>query len=310
MKAIVIDRYGGREELEMRDVPKPSLRPGDVLIEVHAASVNPEDWKIRSGLFRELVHYRFPLILGWDVAGIVVETGPEVEDFHPGDQVFSRTDITRNGTYAEYVAVNERYVARKPDQFTFEESASVPLVGLTAWQALVDFAAIRPGQKVLVHGGAGGVGSFAVQLAKVGGCFVAATCSSANVDFVKSLGADQAVDYTKGDFWLELHDYDVVLDTVGGEVYRRSFGVLKPQQGTMISILEQPDHDLADRTGVRTGYLFMRSNGTELARIGQLLDQGAIRPVIREVLPLSEVRRAHELSESGHGRGKIVLKIR
>ena len=309
MKAIVFDHYGGPEVLEMREMPRPGVRPSDVLIEVHAASVNPVDWKIRSGLLNEMVRYDFPLIPGWDVAGIVVETGSEVSGFKKGDAVFSRTDIARNGTYAEYVAVDEKYVALKPSLLTYEEAASIPLVGLTAWQALVDFADIKKGDRVLIHAGAGGVGTFAIQLAKDFCCYVATTCSTSNVEFVQSLGADLVIDYTKSDFTNELEGFDVVFDTLGGDIYKNSFKVLK-HQGVMISILEQPDHYLADRARVRAGYLFMHPDGKGLAQIADLIERGLVKPAVKHVLPLVDARKAHELSESRHAQGKIVLKVR
>lgn len=310
MKAIVFEQYGGPDVLELREVPRPFLRANDVLIEVHAASVNPVDWKIRAGHLREMIHYDLPVIPGWDAAGVVVDAGPEVERFKKGDAVFSRTDIARNGTYAEYVAVDEKYVALKPSVLSYEEAASIPLVGLTAWQALVDYAGIKKGDRVLIHAGAGGVGAFGIQLAKDFCCYVTTTCSTPNVEFVRSLGADHVIDYTKSDFSTELQDFDVVFDTVGGEIYKKSFKVLKRQQGVIVSILEQPDHDLADRARVRAGYLFMHPDGMELANIGELIERGLIKPTVENVFPLAEARKAHELSESGHARGKIVIKVR
>ncbi|MBT1071130.1 NADP-dependent oxidoreductase [Pelotalea chapellei] len=310
MKAIVFEQYGGPDVLELREVPRPFLRANDVLIEVHAASVNPVDWKIRAGHLREMIHYDLPVIPGWDAAGVVVDAGPEVERFKKGDAVFSRTDIARNGTYAEYVAVDEKYVALKPSVLSYEEAASIPLVGLTAWQALVDYAGIKKGDRVLIHAGAGGVGAFGIQLAKDFCCYVTTTCSTPNVEFVRSLGADHVIDYTKSDFSTELQDFDVVFDTEGGEIYKKSFKVLKRQQGVIVSILEQPDHDLADRARVRAGYLFMHPDGMELANIGELIERGLIKPTVENVFPLAEARKAHELSESGHARGKIVIKVR
>lgn len=309
MRAVVIDQYGGRDELKVRDVPMPTMGDKDLLVEVHAASVNPVDWKIRSGYLKEMLRYDFPLILGWDMAGIVKETGPGVLNFKAGDKVFSRTDIRRNGTYAEYVAVQEDYAALMPTDLTFTEAASIPLVGLTSWQSLIDFAGVKGGDKVLIHAGAGGVGSFAIQLCKSRGAYVATTCSTFNVGFVKELGADQVIDYTKSDFSLEIHNYDIVFDTVGGDIYRKSFRVLKPQQGAIVSILEQPNHELAEQHGVRAGYVFMQPNGRQLAQIADLLRERKIVPTVTRVLPLEEVKKAHELSESGHGRGKIVLRI-
>jgi NADPH:quinone reductase-like Zn-dependent oxidoreductase len=310
MKAIAIEQYGGPEVLRLMDLPKPSVMEKDVLIEIHAASVNPVDWKVREGYLQDMLHHRFPLILGWDAAGIVAETGPGVTRFTRGDKVFTLTDIARNGTYAEYAAVDEQYVAMKPANISFEGAAAVPLVGLTAWQALVDYAGMKKGDKVLIHAGSGGVGSFAIQLAKSRGCFVATTCSTSHVDFVKALGADQVVDYTKGDFSLQLHDYDIVFDTIGGETYRNSFKVLRQQQGVIVSILEQPDHELAERNGVRAGYLFMHPDGHELEQIGELLETGRIKPVIGKILHMEEARHAQLLSQSHHARGKIVLQVK
>ena len=310
MKAVAIERYGGPDVLQLRELPMPELREHDLLIEVHAASVNPVDWKIREGYLEGLLNHQFPLILGWDVAGVVAETGPGATRFKRGDEVFSRTDISRNGTYAEYVAVDEKYVAMKPVNLSFEEAASIPLVGLTTWQALVDYAGMKKNDKVLIHAGAGGVGTFAIQLAKSKGCRVATTCSTNHVDFLKSLGADHVVDYTKSDFSIELHGYDIVFDTVGGETYRKSFKVLNQQQGVMISILQQPDHELAESTGVRTGYLFMQPNGEHLAQIGKLLESGKIKPVVGGVLPLADVRKAHDMSQSRHVLGKIILQVK
>lgn len=308
MKAVVIDRYGGSDELRMRDMPLPELGETDLLIEVFAASVNPVDWKIREGYLKESLGYRFPLILGWDAAGIVSAVGPKVTRFAIGDEVFSRTDIRRNGAYAEFVAVDERYVAQKPANISFAEAASIPLVGLTAWQALIDVAGITEGQRVLVHAGSGGVGSFAVQLAKVRGAFVITTCSTPHLSFVRSLGPDQIIDYTRSDF-RELRDLDIVFDTVGGEIYRDSFQSLKPH-GVLVSILEQPDRDLMEKTGVRARYLFMKPDGGQLAQIGELVGNGTIRPAVGRVFPLEEVRKAHELSASRHAEGKIVLQIK
>lgn len=310
MKAIAIEQYGGPEVLRLMELPKPAVLEKDVLIEIHAASVNPVDWKIREGYLKEMLHHRFPLILGWDAAGVVVETGPGVTRFNRGDKVFSRTDIARNGTYAEYVAVDEKYVALKPANISFEGAAAVPLVGLTAWQALVDYAGMKKGDKVLIHAGSGGVGSFAIQLAKSRGCHVATTCSTTHVDFVKTLGADQVVDYTKGDFSLQIHDYDIVFDTIGGETYRKSFKVLRQQQGVIVSILEQPDHELAEKNGVRAGYLFMHPDGNQLAEIAELLESGEIKPVVGRILHLEEARSAQMMSQSRHVRGKIVLQVK
>ncbi|MFZ2197857.1 MAG: NADP-dependent oxidoreductase, partial [Thermodesulfovibrionales bacterium] len=213
MKAVVIEKYGGADVLEIKDIPLPVVEDQDLLIEVHAASVNPVDWKIREGYFKEMIPYKFPLVLGWDVAGVVKETGASTTLFKAGDRVFSRTDIARNGTYAEYVAVDEGLVALLPDNLSFREAAAVPLACQTAWQALIEMAHVKQGDKVLIHAASGGVGTFAVQIAKYRGAYVTATCGTANTRLVKSLGADEVIDYTATDFSEVLHDFDIVLDT-------------------------------------------------------------------------------------------------
>ncbi|SNB46693.1 NADP-dependent oxidoreductase [Geobacter sp. DSM 9736] len=309
MKAMVIDRYGGADELRLRDVPVPEMGETDVLIEVRAASVNPVDWKIREGYLKEMIPHRFPLILGWDAAGVVAAAGPRAGRFTVGDHVFACTDIRRNGCYAEYVSVDENLVSMKPHNLSFEEAASVPLAGQTAWQALMEHAAVAEGQRVLIHAGSGGVGSLAIQIAKSRGAYVVATCSTLHLSFVRELGADQVIDYTRSDFTETLSDFDVVLDSVGGETHRKSFQVLKPK-GVLVSIVEHPDDELAQKTGVRAEYMFMQPEGKRLARLGQMLSDRVIRPMVTKTYPLNEVRKAHELSSSRHAEGKLVLQIR
>jgi NADPH:quinone reductase-like Zn-dependent oxidoreductase len=309
MKAVVIDRYGGPDELQIRNVPVPALRSSDVLIEVYAASVNPVDWKFRQGYLKAMIPDNFLLIPGWDAAGIVRDTGPVASLYKPGDKVFSRTDITRAGTYAEYVAVDEELVALMPDNLTFVEAAAVPLACQTAWQALVETAFLKECDKVLVHAGSGGVGSFAIQIAKNRDAYVATTCSAGNAAMVRSLGADEIIDYTKTDFSEALHDFDFVLDTVGGDTYRKSFKVLK-KGGTMISLLEEPDEALAKDSGVKAEYIFLQPDRKRLGMIAELLQMGDLKVVVGTVLPLEEVRQAHSLSQSRHSKGKIVLAIK
>lgn len=308
MKAVYIERYGGRETLQFGELPMPELGPNDVLIRERAAAVNPVDWKIREGYLQKRRQYTFPLILGWDVAGVIEAIGEHVHHFRVGDEVFARPDINRNGTYAQYVAVDESLVAKKPKNITFEEAASIPLAGLTAWQSLREIAQVSPGQKVLVHGGAGGVGIYAIQLAKIFGAYVATTCRADNAEFVRSYGADEVIDYRTQAFDELLSGYDVVFDTLGGEVQQRSFRVLK-KGGILVSIVSPPDENLASRYGVRGAYFFLEPDGEKLAQIGKLVEEGKLRPVVGAVFPLSEVAKAHELSESHHARGKIVLQI-
>ncbi len=308
MKAVIIEDYGSAEQLKYTEDDQPELKDNDVLIEVVATSVNPVDWKIREGYLKEMIPYNFPVILGLDAAGIVKEVGQNVRAFKVGDKVFSRPDITRDGTYAEYVAVDESLVAKKPIHLSFEEAASIPLVGLTSWQCLVDFANIKEGDRVLIHAGAGGVGSFAIQLAKAFGAWVATTCSTKNVDFVKSLGADKVIDYENEDFTQVLQDIDIVFDTLAGDIQTQSYDVLK-EEGILVSIAGQPDQELAKAKKVKAGYVFLEPDGEQLAKIGELIEQGKIRANVGTVMKLEEIQEAHRLSETHHAKGKIVLRV-
>ncbi|HEX7063597.1 MAG TPA: NADP-dependent oxidoreductase [Bacillales bacterium] len=308
MKAVIIEQYGGADKLKVTDMAKPELKSNDVLIEIAATSVNPVDWKIREGYLQEKINYEFPLILGLDAAGVIKEVGKNVKSFQVGDEVFTRPDILRNGTYAEYVAVDESLVAAKPNNLTFEEAASIPLVGLTSWQCLVDKANIGKGDRVFIHAGAGGVGSFAIQLAKAFGCWVATTGSSRNVQFLNDLGADQVINYEEEDFTEELEPVDIVFDTLGGEIQEQSYRVLK-EGGHLVSIADVPDEQTAEKYGVQSDYVFMDPNGEELSKIGKMLKDEQIKPIIGRTMALSDIQEAHKMSETGHTRGKIVLKV-
>ncbi|GAB7542847.1 NADP-dependent oxidoreductase [Cupriavidus sp. 8B] len=248
MKAFVVDRYGRKNGVRAGDMPVPELREDDVLIQIHAAGVNPLDSKIRDGDFKLILPYRLPLILGNDLAGVVVRVGSRVRRFKPGDEVYARPHKDRIGTFAEFIAVKEDGVALKPTALTMEEAASIPLVGLTAWQALIEKGQLKKGQKVLIHAGSGGVGTFAIQLAKHVGATVATTTSAPNIELVKRLGADIVIDYKKDDFGAILKDYDVVLDTQGGNALEKSLRVLKPG-GNLIGIAGPPDPDFAKEMG-------------------------------------------------------------
>ena len=244
MKAFIVDRYGSKGGMRFGEMPDPEVRDDDVLVQIHAAGVNPLDSKIRDGEFKLILPYRLPLVLGNDLAGVVVRVGSRVRRFKPGDEVYARPHQDRIGAFAEFISMTEDDVAMKPTTLTMEEAASIPLVGLTAWQALIERANLKAGQKVLVHAGSGGVGTFAIQLAKHFGAIVAATTGTANVDLVKRLGADIVIDYKKDDFDKRLHDYDVVLNSLGTETLYKSLGVLKPG-GRLISISGPPDPDFA-----------------------------------------------------------------
>ncbi len=308
MKAVRIHEYGGREVLRYEDSPKPVMEDDEVLIRVIAAAVNPVDWKIREGLLREIITYEFPLTLGWDLSGIVMETGKNVSRYSVGDAVYSRPEITRNGAYAEYIAVKENEIAAMPNTISFAEAASIPLAGITAWEAVIDAGQIEKGQSILIHAASGGVGSLAVQLAKWKGARVYATTSEPNRALVKSLGADEVIDYRSTRFQERLKDLDVVFDTVGGEVQEDSWSVLKPG-GTLVSIVQPPDEDRAKMAGALGKFVFIQPNAKILGELSALIDNGVIRPIVCAEFSLQDIPKAHELSESGRARGKIIVHV-
>ena len=309
MKAIRIHKYGGPEVLQYEDALRPKVAgPTEVLIRVHAAGVNPIDWKIRSGYLKDLFPVKFPLILGWEVSGRVEEVGRDATTFKEVDDVFAMADPTRDGGYAEYIVVNQAFVAVKPKSVDHVHGAAAPLAALTAWKSLFETAQVKPGQRVLVHGGSGGVGHFAVQLAKWKGAHVLATASTRNQQFLRDIGVDEPIDYTKQEFVEIARDVDVVLDTIGGETQERSWGVLK-KGGILVSLVQPPSEDKARSHRVRGAMVNTPPNGAALAEIGRLIDSGKIKVTVDRILPLSEARSAHELSQSGHVRGKIVLRV-
>ena len=311
MKAVRIHNYGGLDVLKYEDAPRPQPGAGEVLIRVEATSVNPIDWKVRAGYMKDFIPHSFPVIPGWDVSGVIEELGPNhaaAGRFKKGDEVYSLPDHTRNGAYAEYIVVRESEVALKPNTLHHVRAAAVPLAALTAWQALFDTAQLQPGQRVLIHGAAGGVGHFAVQLAKWKGAHVIGTASAKNHEMLYELGADELIDYTTERFEDVARNIDVVLDTIGGETQERSWQVLK-KGGILVSLVQPPSENKAKEHGVRGIRLGARPNGQELAEIAKLIDAGKLAPVINRILPLSEVRRAHELSQSDHTHGKIVLRV-
>jgi NADPH:quinone reductase-like Zn-dependent oxidoreductase len=304
MKAIRIHNYGGPEVLQYEDAPRPLPQAGELLIRVHAAGVNPIDWKVRAGYMKDHMPHSFPLILGSDVSGLV-EDGNGTSRFAKGAEVFAMA----NGTYAEYIAVHESLVAQKPKSLYHVHAAAVPLAALAAWHALVETAKLEAGQHVLIHGGAGGVGHFAVQLAKWKGAYVIATASTKNHDFLGKLGADETIDYTVVKFETIARDVDVVLDTIGGETQERSWSVLK-KSGILVSLVQPPSQEKAKAFGARGVMVMNHPDGTALVEIAKLIDAGKLAPIVDCILPLSEARRAHELSQSGHAHGKIVLRVR
>ena len=333
MKAFVVGRYGKQERLRAADLPEPDVQADDVLIQVHATAVNQLDSKLRNGEFKPILPYRPPFILGHDVAGVVVRVGPRVRQFKVGDEVYARPDDFRIGTFAELIAVKEDSVAIKPKNITMEEAASIPLVGLTAWQALVEKARLKKGQKVFIQAGSGGVGTFAIQLAKHLGATVATTTSAGNMALVKSLGADVVIDYKQDAFEERLSGYDVVLNSQDGKTLAKSLGVLQAG-GHLISISGPPDPQFAEDTkapwlvkqvmralswGARRQaqhlkvsytFLFMKASGSQLRQITPLIESGAIRPVIDKVFPFESTNEAMAYVESGRAKGKVVIKVR
>jgi NADPH:quinone reductase-like Zn-dependent oxidoreductase len=309
MKAIRIHNYGGPEVLKYEDAPRPEPGEGEVLIRVHAASVNPIDWKVREGHTKDFWPHEFPLILGWDLSGVVEELGRGVSRFKIGDEVYSVPDPTRNGAYADYIVVRESELALKPNSLHHIRAAAVPLAALTAWQSLFDTAQLQPGQRVLIHAGSGGVGHFAVQLAKWKGAYVFATASTKNQDLLPEVGVDKAIDYTQQRFEDVARKIDIVLDPIGGDTQERSWQVLK-KGGILLSLVEPPSADKAKALGIQAAFVASHPNGAELAKIAELIDSGDLKPIVNRILPLSEARRAHELSQTGHTHGKIVLRVK
>jgi NADPH:quinone reductase-like Zn-dependent oxidoreductase len=309
VKAIRIHTYGGPEVLHYEDAPRPQPQAGEVLIRVHAAGVNPIDWKVREGHMKDFWPHKFPLILGWDLSDVVEEIGAGVSRFEIGDEVYSLPDPTRNGAYADYIVVREPELALKPNSLHHIRAAAVPLAALTAWQSLFDTAQLQPGQRVLIHAGSGGVGHFAVQLAKWKGAYVFATASTKNQDLLRKLGVDEPIDYTQQRFENVARSIDIVLDTIGGETQERSWQVLK-KGGILASLVQPPSVEKAKALGVRAAFVAGHPSGAQLAEIAKIIDSGKLAPITDRILPLTEARRAHELSQSGHARGKIVLRVR
>jgi NADPH:quinone reductase-like Zn-dependent oxidoreductase len=331
MKAFVVERYG-KDGLRAAEVPEPEVGDGDVLVKANAASINPLDRMVRDGEFKRLLKYQTPFVLGHDVAGVVTRVGSAVRDFRVGDEVYARPRDMRIGTFAEYIAVDQDDVAPKPHSLTLHEAGAVPLVSLAAWQALVDRAHLRPGQKILVHAGSGGLGSTVIQLAKHLGATVATTARRENAELVRSLGADVVVDYTKEDFAEVLSGYDVVLDSLGGENLEKSLTVIKPS-GQAISVAGPPDPGFAKqlgapkfigfvmgllsrkvrkharKLGVSYSFLFMQANGGQLRELAALYDAGQLRPVIDRTFPFDQTLEALAYVEQGRANGKVVITL-
>jgi NADPH:quinone reductase-like Zn-dependent oxidoreductase len=333
MKAVVFRRYGKRDNITFADVARPVPKPDEILVQVHATGLNPIDYMIAKGTFKPILRFELPATMGSDMAGVVVEVGSRVTRFNPGDSVFASIFDLGTGALAEFARVPENAAALKPANLDFVQAASIPMVGLTSWQALKERANLKPGQKVFIPAGSGGIGTFAIQLAKYLGAKVGTTTSTANVDLVRSLGADEVVDYKKQEFEDALRDYDAVLGTVRGDALEKSLRVLKPKS-TIVSLIGPPDAAfarargmnflmvgvfgflsrkiirLSKKRGVAYSFLFVQPDGRQLAEIGTLLDAGRIRPVIDKTFPFEQAKEALAYLEQGRAKGKVVVKVR
>lgn len=333
MKAFIVEKYGKKEALKLAEMPLPVLEENEVMVEVYAAGLNLLDSKIKSGEFKLILPYKLPLILGHDVAGVITQVGKNVKQFKQGDEVYARPSDFHIGTFAEFIAISEKDVALKPKSLSMEEAASIPLVALTAWQALVENARLKRGQKVFIQAGSGGVGTIAIQLAKYLGATVATTASEKSFPMLKDLGADVLIDYKKEDFELVLKDYDVVLNSQDAKTLDKSLRILKPG-GKAISISGPPTPDFAKsigapwfvkivlslissgirrkarKLGVDYSFLFMRADGQQLQQISKLIEEGAIRPVVDKAFPFEQTAEALEYVESGRAKGKVVVKLK
>lgn len=307
MKAIQMNSYGGADVLSYDDVPTPEPQADEVLVRVHAAAVNPVDWKIREGYFKGMMPHQLPLILGSEFSGVVAGVGANVSACKAGDEVYGYCSLARCGAYAEFVAVKETEIAVKPSSIDFMNAAAIPVGALTAWQAFA-MAGLSAGQTVLIHAAAGGVGSLAVQIAKARGAHVIGTASARNAEFVKSLGADEVIDYTTTKFEDVVNGADMVFDLIGGETQARSFGVLKAG-GWLVSAVGPPSPEESEKHGVKSAMVMVQPNAPELKEVTALVEAGKLKTFVETVLPLSEARQAHELSQSGRTRGKIVLQV-
>jgi alcohol dehydrogenase len=312
MKAMQITNYGGRDVIIYTDnVPIPKVPPGKVLVEVKAAGVNPVDWKIREGYFQQMVPLEFPTTLGTDFSGVIKELRENAStDFNIGDEVFGQASVLSggSGSFAELVLTNIDSIGPKPKTLNPIEASGLPLVGVSAWQALVENIGLSKNQKILIHGGAGGIGSIAIQLAKHLGAYVATTVKSKDKEFVRQVGADEIVDYTTQSFDDILQDYDAALDTVGGETYRKSFKVLK-NNGTIVSMLEQPDSNLMNQYGIKAIFQFTETTNKRLSKLARWIDQDNIKVNVEKTFPLAETAKALDYQKDSHPRGKLVITI-
>lgn len=315
MKAVMIEKFGGLEEVKLADALKPVPAKGEVLIRIHYAGINPVDWKVGEGVLKEKMPHEFPIILGWDAAGVIESVGEGVKKFKAGDEVYAycRKSKVCEGTFAEYVSMDEKAVSLKPKNISFADAAAIPLAALTAWQSLFDFAHLKEGNTILVHAGAGGVGTFAIQLAKWKKAKVYTTASEKNHSYVKSLGADVPIDYSLENFAKKIEEkepsgLDVVFDCVGGRTLRASFPLVK-KGGCVVSIVNSNVEELAKPYNIRAGYVFVAPNGEQLAEIARLIESKTIKPAHTEEFRLEDATKALEKIKEGHTQGKLVLKV-
>ena len=311
MKAVIIENYGGKEEMKMVEFPMPKAAANQVVIKEEATSINPVDWKTREGYLQEVVPLEFPIILGSDVAGTIIEVGSDVMDWKVGDRVFAQTAMTSFGTYGEYVPVEDNLIAKIPSNVSFSEAAAIPLAALMAWQGLFDYGHLKKGETVLILGGAGGIGTYAIQFAKEIGAKVLTTASKKNHELVTSLGADQVIDYRSEKVSDLLEDVDLVFDTIGGAAQKEAFSVLKPKTGRMITIVGLAEEGLAEKQDVYFESIFLKQNAAQLTEVVKLIEAGKVKSVIGATFPFSEkgLQDAHELSATGHAIGKIIVEF-
>ncbi len=315
MNAIAIQEFGGRDKLQLMDLPIPDVGPNDVLIRIKAAGVNPVDWKIREGFLREVLPHEFPIILGWDAAGVVEKVGSEVTHYQPGDQVYAyaRLPLVHHGAYAEYIALPTDNIGKKPASLSFEQAAAIPLAALTAYQSLFDAGGLQQGHTVLIHAAAGGVGGFAVQLAKHRGATVIGTASSGNHDYLRKLGADRVIDYAMQDFRQVIREWypsgiDLAFDCVGGKVLEQSLEILKPG-GRLVTIVEPVQAKAMKEQGLNVHFVFVAPHAQQLEELTKMVDEGQLHIHVSGIFPLEEAAQAHEMIESHHVRGKLVLTV-
>jgi len=308
MRAVRIHQYGGTETLQLEQIDTPAINADDILIKVKSSSINPVDWKIREGYLQEFIPYKLPVTLGWDVAGIISAVGASVTDFKVGDEVFSRPEISRDGSYADYIAVKADEAALKSTKLDFAQAAALPLAGITAWQCLVDVGQLQAGQRVLIHAGAGGVGHLAIQIAKAKGATVIATASAKNQDLLTRFGADQAVDYNQSTLLEQIEPVDLILDTLGGEVQSQSWALLKAG-GMLVSVVEQPSEEIAKEHDVKAAFVFIEPSSRILRELNTLVEKDQLMPFIEHRFSLEKITEAHLQSQSGRTRGKIVIDV-